>query len=174
MRLSKSHLTAVADLDREVLADLAEQGSIAKPRPPEVLQALVNRSLRAGLLLGIEGEPPNALSGYLAASVHTVYLHIDELAVKRAQRRRGIGSVLIEAAQAECVARRLKAITLTTDRLTPANIPFYEKLGFELVEMPTAPPHLLEQLAEERLIFADPSRRTAMIWSRPKARIVND
>lgn len=50
--------------------------------------------------------------------------------------RRGIGSALIKQVLHTAQTNALQAVTLTTFRQVPWTIPFYQKLGFEIV-MPT-------------------------------------
>lgn len=57
-------------------------------------------------------------------------LYVDEMCVERSLHRSGVGSALLQHVKAELRAQSVKAITLLTDRGTPAEA-FYVKNGFE-------------------------------------------
>jgi len=164
-QLVSAHFKALSTIDGQALADLAQRGSVTTgPRPEGMLQEILEGSSGAGLLFGVEGGAPGSAKAYLAATQTGNYLHIEEVAVERRLRRRGLGTALIDAAKKECVTRSLEGITLTTDRLLPSNLGFYRALGFEAIEYASCPAHLRDVIAAECAIFRDPSRRTAMIW----------
>jgi len=65
--------------------------------------------------------------------------HLDEVAVLPEHGRRGIGRALIDRVIEWGAAQGLPSITLTTFRDVAWNRPYYEKLGFEVVD-PLTPP----------------------------------
>lgn len=143
-------------------------GSVSKERPPHMLGHLVRDAEAAGLLWGVQKGPKSGddgLRGYLAAREVEGYLHLEEIAVDRRRRRRRLGTALVGALQDECIGRGLSAVTLTTDRLLPSNIGFFDSLGFTPTDRASCPAHVQCALAAEREIFADPARRIAMLWA---------
>lgn len=59
--------------------------------------------------------------------------------------------------------RQLAGATLTTDRYAPFNAPFYETLGFKLLEDEAIPLHLQLNLESQVRNGLDPRRRIAMV-----------
>jgi GNAT superfamily N-acetyltransferase len=78
--------------------------------------------------------------------------HLQELDVLPAHGRRGLGRRLVVAVCRWARARRMNAVTLTTFRELPWNMPFYATLGFEEV-----PSSALSRTL--RRILRDESRR---------------
>jgi GNAT superfamily N-acetyltransferase len=60
--------------------------------------------------------------------------HVDQLAVRRAWQRQGIGTALIQAAARETARNGYTEMTLITYREVPWNAPFYARLGFRSIE----------------------------------------
>jgi GNAT superfamily N-acetyltransferase len=75
--------------------------------------------------------------GFAHASLVDDAVHLEEVDVLPAWGRRGIGEALIHAVIDDAKARDLAAVTLTTFRNVPWNLPYYTRLGFQVVE-PTA------------------------------------
>ena len=67
--------------------------------------------------------------------------HLEQLAVRPAMFRRGIGTALVRAAMAEAARRGYAEISLCTYADVPWNAPFYRLLGFEEIDRagPAAP-----------------------------------
>lgn len=91
----------------------------------------------------IDGE----LVGYVRTGPHGDELHIFELDVWRDRQGQGIGKALMAAARDEAIASGCRAMTLTTFSNVPFNAPFYERLGFVILEAPS--PRLAEILTVE-------------------------
>ncbi|GHC63845.1 hypothetical protein GCM10010136_05450 [Limoniibacter endophyticus] len=72
--------------------------------------------------------------GFLSAEFINRDLHVWELSVGLENQRRGLGRALMEHAIAEAGKRRVDALTLTTFRDVPWNAPFYQRLGFHILE----------------------------------------
>ncbi len=93
------------------------------------------------------------------------YAHLEELAVRPAHARRGLGGALVESVCAWARAGDFPAVTLSTFRHVPWNGPFYARRGFR----ETVPAML--SAAHVRLVAAEAQRglRTElrMIMSRP-------
>ncbi|MFN8642407.1 MAG: GNAT family N-acetyltransferase [Candidatus Binatia bacterium] len=88
--------------------------------------------------------------------------HLEEVDVHPRVGRRGIGTALVRAACAGAAAAGHAAITLTTFRAVPWNMPFYARLGF--VEVPEAEwsPSLGAVVREEAARGLDPAARVVM------------
>jgi len=91
----------------------------------------------------IDGE----LVGYVRTGLYGDELHVFELDVRHDRQGRGIGKALMAAAHDEAISRDCRAMTLTTFSNVPFNAPFYERLGFVILESPS--PRLGEILAAE-------------------------
>lgn len=81
--------------------------------------------------------------------------HLEQLSVRRAWMRRGLGRMLVS------YVMQWKPLTLTTYDHLPWNRPYYEKLGFDVLEDPG--PELREMLHDERGALPLPKKRVAMI-----------
>ena len=94
--------------------------------------------------------------GYLAAEEIDGSFYIYEVAVAMSHQRQGVGRRLIETALAAARDAGYQLATLTTDRTLPWNAPYYERLGFRVVEAPS--PGLAARLASQ----PTPDRRCVM------------
>ena len=83
--------------------------------------------------VAVEEEKP---VGFILVSVVDSHAHIDEVDVLPAFGRRGIGRALIDMTCIWAKEQGLTAITLSTQSNVPWNLPYYQKLGFEV--MPSA------------------------------------
>lgn len=99
---------------------------------------------------------------FLSAELHDDTLHIWELDVRLDRQRSGIGRALIEEAIADAMERRLVALTLTTFRDVIWNAPFYQKLGFQVLDDAQAGKRLRQVLRREVKHGMPASRRCAM------------
>ncbi|MBV7257148.1 GNAT family N-acetyltransferase [Pacificimonas sp. WHA3] len=128
-----------------------------EPDEPAILRA----ALAEGLLW-VAAEADNAPVGQLMATARASGLVIAQLDVLPEHHRRGIGHMLIEAAEAEARRRGLSQIWLRTFRDIPWNAPYYERLGFQALD--TQDPDALDPAtaAHERGIGLDPAGRVTM------------
>jgi GNAT superfamily N-acetyltransferase len=92
-------------------------------------------------------EVDAALAGFVHTEAIDDELHVWELAVRQDRQGQGIGRRLMDAAREEALAHGCRALTLTTFRAIPFNAPFYQRLGYEILEAP--PPRLADILAVE-------------------------
>lgn len=99
--------------------------------------------------------PRGPLCGYIRLEELDGQGHIEELAVSRAEGRRGLGGLLVATAEAWARRRGYPALTLTTFSEVPWNGPWYARLGFAAFE-PAAGSVLAVTLAEEKARFAAP------------------
>ena len=88
--------------------------------------------------------------------------HLKEIDVHPGHGRKGIGTCLI-AELCDWAARRgYQAITLTTFRDVPWNMPFYERLGFRALLDEDLSPSLIGVLRDEAIRGLNLSNRVAM------------
>jgi ribosomal protein S18 acetylase RimI-like enzyme len=87
--------------------------------------------------------------GFLSAEIVEGELHIWEISVDHLHQGFGIGRRLIQYAIDAASSRGLEAVTLTTFRTIPWNCPFYERLGFRVLEEVELTPRLKDVLADE-------------------------
>ena len=85
---------------------------------------------QAALVLVVNDPPVGFVSVELVGGIP----HIWQLAVDPDHGRRGLGRALMEAACDWARSEHFDAITLTTYRDVPWNGPFYESLGFVVLE----------------------------------------
>jgi GNAT superfamily N-acetyltransferase len=113
-------------------------------------------------LLYVACDHEGAAVGYSGGYVADNFLYIAEVDVLPAWQRKGLGRSLITTLIEDGRRRRLLGATLTTDRFAPFNAPFYERLGFGILEGDAVPPHLRIILDRQIENGLDPLRRVAM------------
>ena len=109
--------------------------------------------------VAVEHDEPVA---FLSAEIRDDTLHIWELAVRLDRQRLGIGRALLDKAIADARERRLAALTLTTFRDVIWNAPFYQKLGFQVLDDAQTGDRLRQILCREIEHGMPASRRCAM------------
>ena len=90
--------------------------------------------------------------------------HLEELDVLPAHGRRGLGTRLVQAVCRWAATNGYEAVTLTTFRDVPWNMPFYERLGFRVVPPAALSPALRAIVEDETRRGLDPSCRVVMRW----------
>jgi GNAT superfamily N-acetyltransferase len=88
--------------------------------------------------------------------------YLDQLSVRMASMRRGVGTALIETAAAWARAQRASRLWLTTYGHLAHNRPFYERRGFELIAEAHCPPGVVHHLDAQRHALPAPEHRIAM------------
>jgi GNAT superfamily N-acetyltransferase len=89
--------------------------------------------------------------------------YLDQLSVRRAWRRQGIGKTLIEHALAWSAGAGELWLT-TYDARVPWNQPMYERHGFVRVDESNCGPELRAKLTAERAVLPAPEGRVAMLY----------
>jgi ribosomal protein S18 acetylase RimI-like enzyme len=102
------------------------------------------------------------LAGFLRAVPVDNQLHIEELSVSQHFQGQGIGRKLLSAAIAQAGEQQLCAVTLTTFRDLPWNAPFYQRMGFTLLNADEAAAHLIDALHHDSAHGLPAERRCAM------------
>jgi GNAT superfamily N-acetyltransferase len=93
--------------------------------------------LEAGLQAGrlwVATGPGGVPVGFALAAAVGRNAHLDELDVLPEHGRRGLGTALVQTFLGWAHAARYPAATLTTLRHVPWNAPFYERLGFRVLD----------------------------------------
>jgi GNAT superfamily N-acetyltransferase len=88
--------------------------------------------------------------------------HLNEIDVDPDHGRRGLGTKLVMAVCDWAAASELEAVTLTTFREVPWNMPFYARLGFAQIPAGELSPALIFVLQHEVDRGLDPAQRVAM------------
>jgi GNAT superfamily N-acetyltransferase len=89
-------------------------------------------------------------------------LHLEELDVLPDHGGRGIGTALVDEIERWARLNRFREIALTTFRDVPWNAPFYQKLGYEIVDEPRLDAVLRRWLKDDGARGLDQTRRVAM------------
>ena len=101
--------------------------------------------------------------GYLVAELVDGGAHIEQVSVRPANGRQGIGRRLIDHVEAWAAAGGLPALTLTTFADVAWNAPLYERLGFRRLAEDELSPGLRRIRARETAAGLDRWPRVAMI-----------
>lgn len=110
--------------------------------------------------VAIEGD---AVVGFVFAEPCAEGLYVRELSVAAPSHRRGHGGVLMATLIDAARARGDRQLMLTTDRSLPWNAPFYQRLGFCIIEGAAIPAAVQRRLAGQYAAGFDPVHRCAMV-----------
>jgi len=88
--------------------------------------------------------------------------HLREIDVSPEHGRRGLGTKLVMRVCEWAAEAQYQAVSLTTFRDVPWNMPFYARLGFNVVPDSELSPALRGVVDDERRRGLDPSRRVVM------------
>ena len=88
--------------------------------------------------------------------------HLEEIDVSPEHTRRGLGTRLVTAVCEWASAAGFRAVTLTTFRNVPFNMPFYTQMGFEVIPPAELSSALRAVVEDETRRGLDPARRVAM------------
>jgi GNAT superfamily N-acetyltransferase len=89
-------------------------------------------------------------------------LHLEELDVLPDHGSRGIGTALVDEIERWARLNRFREIALTTFRDVPWNAPFYQRLGYEIVDGSSLDAVLRRWLEDDGARGLDQARRVAM------------
>ena len=88
--------------------------------------------------------------------------HLDEIDVHPDHGRRGLGTNLAQAVCVWTASEGYEAVTLSTFRDVPWNMPFYARLGFEVIPTEALTPALRAVVEDETRRGLDPESRVVM------------
>jgi GNAT superfamily N-acetyltransferase len=151
MKIRPAHaadLAALQAIERDAGTLFAEIGMDAvagdEPLPLDVLEQY-QRDGRAWIAVDTDDEPV----GYIIAEVLDGNAHIEQVSVRPASSRRGVGRALVDRVVEWAHELGLGAVTLTTFAEVPWNGPYYKRLGFRPLEETEVTRGLREKRAEE-------------------------
>jgi GNAT superfamily N-acetyltransferase len=165
------HIMLARPRDLPLLAsiELAAARLLAEHAPSSVLgettsQFELRKARRAGRLwVVLAGDEP---VGFAYVVVHeNGVAHLEEVDVHPDHGRRGLGRRLVQTVCAWATSHGFVAVTLTTFRDPPWNMPFYAQLGFEPVAPDALSGALLTVVDAETRRGLDPARRVVMRYS---------
>jgi GNAT superfamily N-acetyltransferase len=154
-------LEALVAIEREAGALFADVGmpEIAHDDPGSVTELEPFRADgRAWVAVDDEDRPV----AYLVSEVVDGCAHIEQVSVAPAHAGRRIGAALVEHLAGVAASEGLAALTLTTFRDVPWNAPYYERLGFVVVDPADQGPELAALVAEEAERIPGDAPRVAM------------
>ena len=146
--------------------ELAAAQLLTGHAPPAVLRETTSpfelRKARRGgrLWVALADEAP---VGFAHVVVHERNVaHLEEVDVHPDHGRRGVGRQLVQTVCAWATSHGLDAVTLTTFRDVPWNMPFYARLGFEPVDPDAVGAELRAVVDDEARRGLDPAKRVVM------------
>lgn len=154
-------LAALVDIERDAGRLFADVGmdEIARDDPGSFAELEPFRAAgRAWVAVDADDRP----IAYLISGVVDGCAHIEQVSVAPPHARRGLGAALIDHIAAAARADGRRAVTLTTFRDVPWNAPYYERLGFTVVEPADQGPELAALVAEEAVRIPGDEPRVAM------------
>jgi GNAT superfamily N-acetyltransferase len=157
----RDELQTLRSIERDAGRAFAAIGmaEIAADEPPSLVELEPFRANgRAWVAVDAQDRP----IAYLLSSVVDGCAHIDQVSVASAHARRGLGAALIEHLAAIARAEGRPALTLTAFRDVPWNAPYYERLGFVVVEPAHQGPELAAIVRRESATIPSNARRVAM------------
>lgn len=138
------------DVGMDAIAD-------AEPATPEGLATYAGAG-RAWVSVDDEDRP----AAFLVVDVIDGAAHIEQVSVDPQFARQRIGAALIETAVCWATQQRLQAITLMTFHDVPWNRPYYERLGFRIMDDAQLTDGLRELQAHEAALGLNRWHRVAM------------
>jgi GNAT superfamily N-acetyltransferase len=150
-------LEALLDIERAAGRAFLDVGmpEIARDEPGTVEELEAHRVDGRAWVAVDEADRPVA---YLLSDLVDGCAHVEQVSVAPSHARRGLGAALIEHLGA--VART--PLTLTTFRDVPWNAPYYERLGFTVVEPADRGPELAALVRREAARIPSDAPRVAM------------
>jgi GNAT superfamily N-acetyltransferase len=146
--------------------ELAAARLLAGHAPESVLtETTSDEELKEALLLGhlwvaLADDVP---VGFAHVKVlEPTVAHLEEIDVHPEHGRRGLGTKLVMAVCAWAARDGYRSVTLTTFRDLPWNMPFYARLGFQVIVPEEFSPALRSVIEDETRRGLDPRRRVAM------------
>lgn len=140
-----------------LLAGYAPESVLAETTAGEVLQ---NAQAQGHLWVACVEDVP---VGFAHVEVlEPMVAHLEEIDVHPEHGRRGVGARLVMAVCTWAATNGYRAVTLTTFREVPFNMPFYTRLGFEVIPPEELSAALRVVIQDETRRGLDPARRVAM------------
>jgi GNAT superfamily N-acetyltransferase len=157
----RDELEALRSLERDAARafDAIGMPEIAEDEPLPIAELEAFRA-RGHAWLAVDGrDRPIA---YLLSAVVDDCLHVVQVTVSPSHARRRLGAALIEHLAEIALAEGRPALTLTTFREVPWNAPYYERLGFVVLDPADQGPELAALVAHEAATIPGDAPRVAM------------
>jgi len=159
-------LARVRDLPALPAIELAAARLLVGQAPESVLtETTSHEELRDAQRLGhlwialLDDQP----RGFAHVKIlETGHAHLAEIDVHPDHGRRGLGTQLVMAVCAWAARQGYASVTLTTFRNVAFNMPFYERLGFEVIPATLVSSALRGVVNDETRRGLDPSNRVVM------------
>ena len=154
------------DLPRLAAIELAAARLLAGHAPESVLNEttsleVLEEGQRAGhLWVALADDLPVAFAH--VELIERDAMHLEEIDVHPDHGRRGLGTKLVLEVCGWAARHGYGAVTLTTFRDVPWNLPFYARLGFDVVASDEVSASLRAIVEDETRRGLDPSRRVVM------------
>ena len=147
------HVVAIELAAARMLVGYAHESVLSEVTPPSVLRAA---QAEGRLWVARHGDTPVGFAHI--EIVEPDVAHLEELDVHPDHGRRGLGRQLVEEVCRWAGVHGYSAVTLTTFREPPWNMPFYARLGFEEIAT-EALSHALRAVRKDEM-------RRGLDWSR--------
>jgi len=134
IRAARFHdLPALREPERAAGAAFRELGmhAVADDEPMFIAALAVFQENRRAWVITDEADRPVA---YLLADVVDGNAHVEQVSVHPAHSRQGLGSTLLDTAAMWAGQHDLAALTLTAYADVPWNAPYYQRLGFHVLD----------------------------------------
>jgi GNAT superfamily N-acetyltransferase len=141
-------LAALQEIERDAGTLFAEIG-MAEVADDEPLSLDGLEAYRSGGRAWVAVDDDGVPIGYVIAEVLDGNAHIEQVSVRRASSRQGIGRALVDRVVDWARELGLPAVTLTTFAEVAWNAPYYRRLGFRVLDETEATPGLREKRVEE-------------------------
>jgi GNAT superfamily N-acetyltransferase len=151
------HLTAIELAAAQLLVGSAPAAVLSESTPPADFELAQQKGL---LWVALADDTPVGFAHVKLLEPRVA--HLDELDVHPAHGRRGLGRQLVTTVCEWAASAGHSAVTLSTFRQLPWNMPFYASVGFE--ELPAAAwsAAIARVVADETRRGLDPTRRVIM------------
>lgn len=161
----RDELETLCDIDTDACV-LFDRAGFVVELPPEHPYTLAERArwqrcLDAGSTTVALDAEARAV-GFAALDMLDGEPYLEQLSVREACMRRGLGSLLLGDAISTAASTGAAALWLTTYDHLSWNRPFYERHGFERVGEEKCGAAIRDELAHQRLWLPFPERRIAM------------
>ena len=152
-----ARLSAIELAAAKLLAGHAPESVLTETTPDEVLQAA---QTQGRLWVALVDDAPVGFAH--VEIIEPTIAHLDEIDVHPEHGRRGLGTRLVMAVCAWAATAGFRAVTLTTFRDVAFNMPFYTRLGFDVIPPEELSAALRDVIDDETRRGLDPARRVAM------------
>jgi len=154
------------DLTRLAAIELAAARLLAGHAPESVLNQatsleVLEEAQRAGHLWVVLADDLPVAFAHVEL-IERDAVHLEEIDVHPDHGRRGLGTKLVAEVCRWAASNGYGAVTLTTFRDVPWNLPFYARLGFDVVAPDEVSASLRAIVEDETRRGLDPSRRVVM------------